>query len=81
VPNDPRMIVTQNGDFVCQISEENTQNTANATLLAAVPELFTTVEKYIGYLEIECGARGIDTESFPDCVAARKLLRKIGGEE
>lgn len=40
----PRLIVDQNSDPICEIDEANTQSNGNARLLAAAPELLEALE-------------------------------------
>jgi hypothetical protein len=42
-PKEPRQIIGMETDFICEISEINTNRDANAHLLAAAPELYAVL--------------------------------------
>jgi len=50
-PNQPRMIVDQNSDPICEIAEHNTNANGNADLLQAAPELLAALEESLKEME------------------------------
>jgi hypothetical protein len=79
-PKEPRQIVGPSDDFVCVIDEINTNNDANARLIAAAPELLRALQALEGYTDVFTEHYGRTSRGAEVLAQAKAAIAKAVGK-